>query len=179
MTVLVFETHSWSEDNERGMATGWLPGRLSERGRVEAGRLGERHRNDPLAAVISSDLERAAETVRIAFAGRDVPVLLDWHLRECNYGRLNGHPVAETAARPEHVDDRYPDGESWAEAIDRTRAALAGIVNRWPNERVLVVGHMATHYGCIALSHGRSAGELVGAPFTWQPGWVYNFCNGA
>ncbi|MFD0889954.1 hypothetical protein ACFQ08_35890 [Streptosporangium algeriense] len=33
---LVFETHSISEDNERGVATGWLPGRLSERGRALA-----------------------------------------------------------------------------------------------------------------------------------------------
>jgi hypothetical protein len=28
---LVYETHSITEDNERGIATGWLPGRLSER----------------------------------------------------------------------------------------------------------------------------------------------------
>jgi 2,3-bisphosphoglycerate-dependent phosphoglycerate mutase len=28
-----FETHSWSEDNERGLVSGWLPGRLTDRGR--------------------------------------------------------------------------------------------------------------------------------------------------
>ena len=28
----VYETHSITDDNERGAATGWLPGRLSERG---------------------------------------------------------------------------------------------------------------------------------------------------
>jgi hypothetical protein len=33
---VVFETHSMTEDNERGRATGWLPGRLSEQGRVLA-----------------------------------------------------------------------------------------------------------------------------------------------
>ncbi|GIH46885.1 Histidine phosphatase superfamily (branch 1) [Microbispora rosea] len=27
---IVYETHSITEDNERGIATGWLPGRLSE-----------------------------------------------------------------------------------------------------------------------------------------------------
>jgi hypothetical protein len=30
---IVFETNSWSVDNERGIATGWLPGRLSEKGK--------------------------------------------------------------------------------------------------------------------------------------------------
>jgi hypothetical protein len=35
---VVFETHALSEDNERGIATGWLPGRLSTLGRDNAGR---------------------------------------------------------------------------------------------------------------------------------------------
>ncbi|WP_436760237.1 histidine phosphatase family protein [Streptosporangium sp. V21-05] len=60
-TEIVFETHSWSEDNDRGIATGWLPGRLSERGRHLAGELGERRREDDLAAVFTSDLTRAAQ----------------------------------------------------------------------------------------------------------------------
>jgi broad specificity phosphatase PhoE len=41
---LVFETHSTTEDNELGRATGWLPGRLSEQGRVQALQLGQRCR---------------------------------------------------------------------------------------------------------------------------------------
>jgi alpha-ribazole phosphatase/probable phosphoglycerate mutase len=40
VTEIVFETHSWSTDNDRGVATGWLPGRLSERGRALAAELG-------------------------------------------------------------------------------------------------------------------------------------------
>jgi len=32
VTQLVFETHSWSEDNERGITSGWYDSRLSERG---------------------------------------------------------------------------------------------------------------------------------------------------
>jgi hypothetical protein len=33
---IVFETHALTEDNEWGIATGWLPGRLSDQGRVNA-----------------------------------------------------------------------------------------------------------------------------------------------
>jgi hypothetical protein len=33
MIDIVFETHSLGEDNERGIATGWLPSRPSVRGR--------------------------------------------------------------------------------------------------------------------------------------------------
>jgi broad specificity phosphatase PhoE len=41
---IVYETHSWSVDNERGVATGWLPGRLSEQGQRQAEELGARRR---------------------------------------------------------------------------------------------------------------------------------------
>ena len=94
---VVFETHSTTVDNERGVATGWLPGELSERGRELAGELGRRRREDGLAAVFCSDLERAVQTARIAFAGTPVPVLLDWRLRECDYGQRNGIACSGTA----------------------------------------------------------------------------------
>ena len=42
---IVFETHSTSEDNEGGIATGWLDGRLAEKGRKQAGELGRRWRD--------------------------------------------------------------------------------------------------------------------------------------
>jgi broad specificity phosphatase PhoE len=38
---LVFEAHSTTTDNEQGHATGWLPGQLSELGRVQARQLGD------------------------------------------------------------------------------------------------------------------------------------------
>ncbi|MHB1496804.1 MAG: histidine phosphatase family protein [Acidimicrobiales bacterium] len=50
---IVFETHSTTEDNEAGRATGWLPGRLSARGREQAAELGRRRAADGLAAVFS------------------------------------------------------------------------------------------------------------------------------
>ena len=37
---LIYETHSLTVDNERGVATGWLPGELSARGRALARAIG-------------------------------------------------------------------------------------------------------------------------------------------
>src|SRR5262249_26585806 len=109
---LVFETHSTTVDNEQGRATGWLPGQLSERGRVQACELGRRRSGDGIAAVFSSDLARAAETASVAFTGSAIPVLYDWRLRECDYGQRNGMPAAELyAGRREHLDQAYPGGE--------------------------------------------------------------------
>jgi 2,3-bisphosphoglycerate-dependent phosphoglycerate mutase len=91
---IVFETHALSEDNEQGIATGWLPGCLSARGRENAVQMGRRRRNDRIAAVFTSDLRRCTETAEIAFGGTDIPILYDWRLRGCDLGRRNGTTVA-------------------------------------------------------------------------------------
>jgi broad specificity phosphatase PhoE len=49
-TIIVFQMHALSEDNERGVASGWAHSRLSERGRRLAEELGERPRSDGIAA---------------------------------------------------------------------------------------------------------------------------------
>src|SRR6185437_11231716 len=92
---IVFETHALSEDNERGIATGWLPGRLCERGRVNAAEMGRRRREDGIAAVFTSDLRRSVETAQIAFGDTGMPILHDWRLRESDFGTRNGSPAAE------------------------------------------------------------------------------------
>src|SRR5215813_9367674 len=94
---IVFETHALSEDNERGIATGWLPGCLSERGRANATDMGRRRRDDGIAAVFSSDLRRAAQTAEIAFDGTGIPILYDWRLRECDFGTRNGSSAVDVS----------------------------------------------------------------------------------
>jgi 2,3-bisphosphoglycerate-dependent phosphoglycerate mutase len=49
---VIYGTHSWSKDNEAGIATGWLPGELSERGKNAAAELDKRRRGEVLAAVL-------------------------------------------------------------------------------------------------------------------------------
>jgi broad specificity phosphatase PhoE len=170
---LVFETHSITEDNEAGCATGWNPGRLSQRGRELARELGQRRRDDGLSAVFASDLGRAAETARIAFEGRALPVLLDWRLRECNYGALNGAPVGEVHPRQSWLDQRYPGGETWRGAVARDRPFLRDITERWDGARLLVIGHMATYNGLEHFVNGRPLEALMGEKYEWQPGREY------
>jgi alpha-ribazole phosphatase/probable phosphoglycerate mutase len=169
---VVFETHSTSEDNEAGIATGWLPGRLSAVGREQARELGKRRRDDGISVAFVSDLGRAVETAEIAFAGSGLSVVQDARLRECNYGELNGttEPLHDRAA---HVDVPYPGGESWRQAVERTTGFLTQL--RWgrSGERVLVIGHTATHLALETLATGRELEELIAGRFSWRPGWEY------
>ena len=177
---LIYETHATSIDNEAGIATGWLPGQLSETGRRQARELGERRRDQGPAAVFSSDLRRAVETARLAFDGTGLPHYEDVRLRECDYGELNGAPVARVAAqRVHHIDEPFPGGESYRQVVDRTAAFLADLARDWDGRRVVVIAHSANHWALEVLVHGRRLEEFLDVPFAWQPGWHYRVESGA
>ncbi|WP_422770172.1 histidine phosphatase family protein [Plantactinospora sp. WMMC1484] len=171
---IVYETHATTTDNEAGLATGWQPGRLSDRGRAAARELGERRHTDRLAAVFCSDLARAVETVEIAFPARKLPVHRDTRLRECDYGELTGHPVAELAAlRLRHLDEPFPGGQSYRQVVEQTRGFLRDLAAAWDGCRVLVVAHSANRWALDHLLRGIPLADLLGAPFEWRPGWSY------
>jgi broad specificity phosphatase PhoE len=176
---IVYETHATSTDNEAGIATGWLGGRLSVTGRRQAAELGERRRDDGIAAAFVSDLARAIETAEIALAGSGIPVTRDARLRECDYGELNGMPVARMAAeRSGHVDEPWPGGESYRQVAERTRSFLADIGAAWPGRRILVIAHSANRWALQSLLEGADLRDLVDAPFAWQPGWDFTLPEG-
>ncbi|MEY9841495.1 histidine phosphatase family protein [Streptacidiphilus sp. EB103A] len=87
---IIVESHATTSDNEAGLATGWLPGTLSELGRQQAVELGFRHHGGVgLTAVLTSDLNRTIQTAQLAFPDGGSPLRQDLRLRECDYGRLN------------------------------------------------------------------------------------------
>jgi broad specificity phosphatase PhoE len=171
---IVYETHAITTDNESGVATGWLPGELSDSGLKSAREMGERRRDDAIDVIYVSDLKRALDTVDVAFEGSRIPVRVDERLRECNYGRLNGHPREELdRERATHVEVPWPEGESYLDVIDRTRTLLDDINAEWDGRRVLLVGHSANRWALEYLLEGRDLPDLVVADFDWQPGWEY------
>jgi len=172
---IVFETHSLTVDNERGIATGWLGGALSARGRALAEELGERRRDDGIDAVFASDLARAVETAEIAFSATDIPVLLDWRLRELDYGELNGAPADAIAAeRARRVDLPFPGGESYRGAVARVASFLDDVRGACAGGRLLLIGHTATRWALDHLLDGRTLEQVVTAPFDWREGWEYD-----
>ena len=170
----MFETHSISVDNERGVATGWLDSPLSERGRALAAELGARRRGDSIDAVFTSDLRRAVETAEIAFARSGIPLYQDWRLREINYGELNGMPRSQLESeRARRIDDPFPGGESWRDALARVRGFLEDLATDHDGGRVLLIDHVATRWALDHYVLVVPLEELVHTPFAWQEGWEY------
>ncbi len=176
---VVFETHSWSEDNERGVASGWNHSCLTPRGRVLALELGDRRSADAIDAVFTSDLRRAVETVEVAFADHPISIFHDWRLRECNYGTLNGMPAAELHAdKPSYVRSPYPGGESWQGAIERVGLFLDDLARYFDGQRVLLVGHVATYWAIVHHLDGTSITDLMTSGFDWKLGWEFELPAG-
>jgi probable phosphomutase (TIGR03848 family) len=132
---------------------GWTPGlHLDERGQQQAAAVAERLRPVPLAAVVSSPLDRCLDTASAVVAGRNVELQVEDRLGECRYGDWTGRPIKELAkdplwkvvqAHPSAVVFPGPEGEPLRE----TSARAVSAVRDW-NARL---GPDATWLAC---SHG-------------------------
>jgi broad specificity phosphatase PhoE len=170
---IVYETHSTTLDNERGLATGWNHGELSITGRKQAEELGLRHADRSVDAVYSSDLGRASETAQIAFADRGVEIHQDQGLRECNYGEWNGAPVDQIHRdRKRFIEERHLGGESYLDVVHRVRDFLDHLAASGVGS-VVLISHRAPWYAMEHLLNGVPLEDVVVAPFEWQPGWRY------
>lgn len=126
---------------------------LSDDGRWQAARLGERLQRQGIDAAYSSRLSRAIDTARIVGERCGVaPQEIDG-LEEISHGRWEGLTRRE-------VEERYGDeyaaweedpftfapegGESGVAVLARALPVLRTIVTRHPGQRVLVVSHKAT-----------------------------------
>ena len=178
MTEIIFVTHSTSLDNERRLASGHADTPLSPLGLRQAVALGDRYRDTGLAAVVCSDLQRSYCTAEIAFAQRDIPIIRDARLRECDYGTFTRRPApAVEREHPHGITVPFPGGESYGQAAARVRSVLEDLMGYYSGQRIMLVGHRATQYALEHWLNGVPLEQAVVAPFKWQPGWTYRLVS--
>ena len=122
--------HGTTTDNEKDLATGWLPGELSETGAEQAKKLGEQVAGTQFDVVFCSDLKRAVDSAELGFGGK-YEIVQDARLRECDYGDMNGTSAAEFKDRMEdYVDSPFPNGESYKD-VEKRLASLQMIFGNY------------------------------------------------
>lgn len=174
MTLIIFESHATSLDNERGIASGDLNPLLSVVGNEQARVLGERYLNIELAAVCCSDLLRSYQTAEVAFKGRSIPIIKDKRLREWNYGSWNGRSTSEVDRQKKlHIEMPFPEGESMKQAMTRILNFYTEISTSFPNQPLLFIGHRIVYYTFEHFYRMRPLLELLEESWKWQPGWHY------
>ena len=168
-----FITHATTEDNDAGIASGWHDTKLSQLGIQQAKEQGERFRDIKVDLICCSDLNRAIETVKIAF-GDKIPVITDWRLREINYGDLNGKPAdIVDPMNKKRIDKPFPSGESYEQAIARIHDFCRELKENHAEKVILIVGHRATQFGLDTFAGNRTIEDCLSVPFIWQPYWKY------
>lgn len=132
--------------------TGHTPGvHLDDRGRAQAAELAERLRPVPLAAVVTSPLERCVDTATALADGRaGISLQTDERLVEVRYGDWTGRTLKELAREPLwKVVQQHPSAAAFpnGEALSATQARAVAAIRDW-NQRL---GDDATYLVC---SHG-------------------------
>jgi probable phosphoglycerate mutase len=134
--------------------SGWTPGvTLDDRGAAQAQALAARLAPVPLDAIVTSPLDRCAQTAEAIAAGRPaVPVHSDERLGECKYGDWTGKPLKKLAKEPLwRVVQQYPSGARFpgpdGESMLDMQYRAVGAVRDW-NARL---GRDACYLVC---SHG-------------------------
>ena len=152
-TRLFLVRHGATAATQEDRFSGSTGAELSDHGRWQAARLGERLSQQNITAVYSSPLSRALETARIVAAHcRLEPVTRDG-LREMSHGHWEGmkrddverHFGAEYAAWEADPFTFAPDGgESGVAVLARALPVIREIVTAHSGGQLLVVSHKAT-----------------------------------
>lgn len=136
MATVILVRHGRTPANAGGVLAGWTPGiALDDVGRTQAAAVGARLLPVPLAAVVTSPLERTRETSEHLLSGRDpLPALhVDERVGECRYGDWTNRELKTLAKEPlwkvvqSHPSAAVfpgPEGEGLADMSARAVAAV-------------------------------------------------------
>ena len=137
MTTVILLRHGRTTANASGLLAGWTPGvQLDEKGQEQVAAVGARLASVPLAAVVSSPLERCQQTAGAVVAGRDLELQTDDRLGECRYGDWTGRPIKELLKEPLwKVVQQHPSAAVFpgpeGEGLAQTQARAVAAVREW------------------------------------------------
>jgi 2,3-bisphosphoglycerate-dependent phosphoglycerate mutase len=160
-TRLLLVRHGQTDWNRDRRFQGHADPPLNDTGRLQARTLADELAAEPIAAVYSSDLRRAADTARIIARSKGLPVRQLAALREVDVGEFSGLTLAEIDARWPDAQGRYETrgygwvtGESYETMASRVLTALRTIAADHPGKAVVVVGHGGTIRAMLAVADG-------------------------
>lgn len=155
MTTLYLVRHGETVDNVRQIMQGQTQGELTEHGVCQAKHVAEDWKDQPLDAVIASDLKRSIDTARIIAELHGLKVQTTPLLRERNWGDFTGRYI------PDLKGEIWPDNvESLENLLSRAGEFIAYVKNTYPGKQVLAVGHGIINKAIQAVYYGKPMSEV-------------------
>ncbi len=139
---ITYFVHGTTTDNENNISSGWSDVALSALWIQQSITLAETLKDTPFDVVFCSDLQRAVHSAELAF--KDIPIIADKRLRECNYGDYNAHSsdIVEPL-QEQNITSPFPNGESYEDVKERIISFLSDIKGKYDGKRVALVWHKA------------------------------------
>lgn len=172
---ITYFVHGTTTDNEKGLATGWEQGELSELGVEQAKQLPSLIKEDNFDAVFCSDLKRAIDSAQLAFGGK-YTIIQDKRLREINYGDLTlGKEFKDDL--PNYINSPFPHGESYTDVGKRMKEFIQFLKQNYQGKHIAIVAHQAPQLALDVILSGKTWEKAMAEDWrkrkAWQPGWVY------
>jgi probable phosphomutase (TIGR03848 family) len=137
VTTVLLLRHGRTTANAGGILAGWTPGvQLDEKGIAQVQAVGERFAKVPLAAIVSSPLERCLQTAGAVAEGRELEVQSDDRLGEARYGDWTGRAIKDLVKDPLwRVVQQHPSAAVFpgpeGEGLAQTQARAVAAVREW------------------------------------------------
>jgi phosphoserine phosphatase len=166
---ILLARHGETIFNVEGRWQGQTDSPLSERGQAQARELARALADEPLGAVISSDLGRATSTAQEVAALHGLDVIAEPRMREIDVGawtRKNGpeidarFPGMREQWRTAPSTMRMPDGESLQDVEVRVLEFFATEMPAYLGQTIMLVGHGALNQVILVNGMGGSAHNL-------------------
>jgi broad specificity phosphatase PhoE len=184
---LILVRHGATEWNDEHRIIGSTDLPLGETGRRQAAQLAERLAGEPLRAIYSSDLKRAAETAETIAGRSGQAVRYDARLREMDFGQWEGMTVPEVEAQQPGALERWkrdlaespPSGERSLEVQRRIEAFCADLTRAASSPGA--AERRAGNGAVVIVSHGVALQVLVFAlmGFPYRNDWSFYMYNGS
>lgn len=146
---------------------------LNEVGHRQAAQLAQALAGERLAAIYSSDLQRAVQTAQALAASTGMVVSTNADLRERCFGNFEGHTYAEIESRWPIDSARWrrrepgfgpPGGESLEQFYGRCVAVTLALAAAHAGQAIAIVAHG----GVLDCLYRAALGIALDAPRSWQ-----------
>jgi broad specificity phosphatase PhoE len=166
------ESNIYAKENPNKPAShfGEYGSSLTQKGHDQVFKLAKRLHDLEIAAVFSSELNRARETAEIIASDHKVNVIANRVLRE----RYFGEPMSnirkkeiEKAFEKLNEEEKfafryYPNGESAYDVVKRFKSFLISVIDEYKNRTIVVVSHGYLMRSFLIYEHFAKFDELLG-----------------
>ena len=163
---IIITRHGQSEENRLGIIQGRLPGKLSEIGKNQVEKLGERLSREKIDVVYCSPINRCLETCNLIkkYIDPSIPIFISELIQERDFGKFSGKNIKEIDFNKIDNDCKINKNlgiEELNQVYSRIKLFWEEIKTKHCNQSVLVIGHSISLRMLIANILNKDYSEIL------------------